>query len=195
MLFSNRTGINQSTCGPWASLYIGQRSSTLCVEIKNIDDLKFDLASIYAESFNGPPWFETWSTQDAIAALLEYTKQNARFIVSLDSDGAPVGLGIGVATNEGEGKQPQWYIAELCTKESARTRGICSDILQGLIPIGARYGCEVATSRTRENNTAMISIFTKSGFKEVGRVKATTGGAASERILFSRPITGGIDQR
>ncbi len=172
---------------PWSNTFIGPRSNTLCIQTFGIQGFLPNLSAIYAQAFQGPPWYESWSQQASTSALLDYVKRGSCFVISLDNEGSPLGLGIAYGLRDADGGK-KWYIAELCTSEAARRRGICSDLLHGLLTIGADAGYDCATSRTRIDNIGMITIFEKAGFTDTGRITAKTGGAESERIWFSRPF-------
>lgn len=184
-MYSKITTDLSSASSPWTNCRQGDRSKTLCVQTTNIKEFESALAALYAEAFQGPPWFEEWSLQNAAATLQDYARRNSVFIISLDDTGTPLGMGIAYAQENARGAK-QWYVAELCTSINARNRGVCSDILQALVQAGAESSCMCATSRTRTDNTPMIKIFERMGFVETHRDQAETGGKLSERVWFSR---------
>ena len=183
----------------WERAYDGERSSTICVQTRSIDLFIDRLATIYAEAFNGAPWYEKWTVDEARAELRSLVERGSVFIISLDTEtGDPVGYGIGLPMSDpvssasfrergllnDEDLAASFYVAELCTAAAARNRGICSDVLDGLLQAGREAGFERAITRTRTDNDGMIRIFARNGFKHLVQYSTTTGGVASERIVF-----------
>jgi ribosomal protein S18 acetylase RimI-like enzyme len=191
--------------GPWEKMYMGDRSKTLCIQARNVDTFLDDLAAIYREAFGGAPWFESWSLEASRAEIISCAQRGALFVVSMDSDTAtPLGFGVGLPmTDRASAKSfldrglltpaeapKTYYIAELCTAGTARNRGICSDILGGLVQAAQSSGYTQALTRTRTDNDGMIRIFTRAGFTSVAEYQTTTGGVPSERIVFRSELRG-----
>jgi RimJ/RimL family protein N-acetyltransferase len=183
----------------WERAYEGERSGTICVQTRTIDLFIDRLSVIYAEAFSGAPWYEKWTIDEARAELKSLADRGSVFIVSLDPEtGDPVGCGIGLPLSDRvssasfrergllseEDIAASFYVAELCTAANARNRGVCSDVLAGLLQAGREAGFERAITRTRTDNDGMIRIFARNGFKHLVQYSTATGGVASERIVF-----------
>lgn len=183
----------------WDRAYEGERSSTVCVQTKSIDLFIDRLAAIYAEAFNGAPWYEKWTVDQARAELKSLEERGAVFIISLDAQTAtPLGYGIGLPMSDPESSASfrergllseaeiavSFYVAELCTAASARNRGVCSDVLAGLLQAGRAAGFERAITRTRTDNDGMIRIFARNGLGYLVQYPTSTGGVTSERVVF-----------
>lgn len=183
----------------WERAYEGERSGTICVQTRSIDLFIDQLALIYAEAFSGAPWYEKWTVEAARAELRSLGSRGAVFIVSLDPEtGSPLGYGIGLPMSDPvrsasfrergllteEDIAASFYVAELCTSGNARNRGVCSDVLPGLLQAGREAGFERAITRTRTDNEGMIRIFARNGLRALVEYSTTTGGVTSGRIVF-----------
>jgi RimJ/RimL family protein N-acetyltransferase len=187
---------------PWKSTFIDSRTGIVFIEPRDPMEEIPALASIYAESFNGAPWFEQWSFDAAQTELRECSAKGADFIVGLDTAGSPIGFGVGYSINIYSGKdllcdlglinrnnsERIYYIAELCTAQEARGQGVCSQVVRGLIGSARGQGYEEIITRTRSDNENMIRIFQRVGFAELGRYVTETGGVSSERVVLKFTI-------
>jgi ribosomal protein S18 acetylase RimI-like enzyme len=183
---------------PWKNTFFDPKSGFLFIEPRNLEDEMVALANIYADSFNGPPWFEEWSLDSAVSELRQSVDKGADFIVGLDREASPVGFGVGYAITKYSGRdflldlgfvnsnniKGTYYIAELCTAPKARGLGICSQVVRGLIESAQGQGYNEVLTRTRADNENMLRIFKRAGFSEVGRYEAETGGICSERVVL-----------
>jgi RimJ/RimL family protein N-acetyltransferase len=191
----NQVGIDRQ----WQRAYMGERSNTLCIQTRNVELFIDQLAVIYAQAFSGDPWFEDWTPDSARAELQSCVERGAVFVISLDPETSrALGCGVGLPMTDPVSSQSfrergllrdtesstTYYVAELCTAADMRNKGICSDVLAGLLQAGRDAGCERVLTRTRPDNKGMIRVFEKSGFSSLARYLATTGGVTSEREVF-----------
>jgi ribosomal protein S18 acetylase RimI-like enzyme len=157
-----------------------------------------EAAEIYATSFSGWPWFEKWTSDDAVNELRAYQrKENAGMFV-VEEKGKVVGIGIGFPVNDLEahgmpylkGKVPSqaYYLADLAVPPEHRRKGYASLLVKAREAHAASLGCPVVFGRTRVDNTPKINQFKKDGYAEVHRAKAVTGGIESERAYYMKRL-------
>jgi ribosomal protein S18 acetylase RimI-like enzyme len=165
---------------------------------KKIDLPLQQMVAIYVEAFSSEPWFEKWQDEAALEVLLAYADKAANFAANMGPDGSLQGFGIGlgiekcsIANELAEmgflepAKFPGvYYVAELCTKATARGQGVCTKVLAGLIESARQQGYQEIITRTRVDNDKMLRIFKKLGFVALSSYFTETGGVASERIIL-----------
>lgn len=158
-----------------------------------------DMARIYANAFSGAPWFEDWSPESAKAVLLEYIDKGADLVVVLaksqDDQDVVAGVGIGMPLSKYEGQaellaqganENAYYIADLAVDNAFRRMGVCSLMLSSLEQLAIKASASAIVSRTAIFNEAMLMLFRKSAFAQIGSYEAKTGGVTSERIVFEK---------
>lgn len=161
-----------------------------------------EAATIFAESFRAPPWNEQWSIESASAALTADEKSGAIFVGAFSTSGALIGLGVGIALSASEcgrdlvqsGKLNAacatqcFYNMDLCVTPEWRKRGVGEELVRLRLELARTGGFKYVLTRTRFDNDSMLRLIARSGFREVARQNAVTGGIPSERIVFMKEI-------
>ncbi len=202
-LSANQSCPNQSFPNqPWSYLYFVKETGCSFISPKDPGSEIAELAPIYAESFNGAPWFEVWTVESTSLTLRKYLNTKGDFVIGYSKSAVPLGFGIGIQINNYDGCQElidrglvstskvpgTYYVAELCTKGEARGQGICTNVLKGLIVAAKDQGFSEILTRTRVDNENMIRIFKRNGFEELGRYPVETGGVESDRVVLKLNI-------
>ncbi len=81
-----------------------------------------------------------------------------------------------------------YYIRELGTDSRFRKQGMCTRAIDELC-LHASAAHRTVSVRTREDNVALTSILDKKSFTFIGGCSAETGGAASNRVVYTKALS------
>lgn len=104
-------------------------------------------AALYVDTFNGPPWNESWTAGDAAQRLGDFiTTPRAHGVCCLGGDGELLGFAVGHL--ERSGAEDHFLLQEMCVGADARRQGIGSRLLEALEGrLGARRQWYLLTAR------------------------------------------------
>ena len=113
------------------------------------------IAALEKECFSSP-----WSEN----AILESYNADTVFYVFEENKNILGYAGIQVALDEG-------YVTNIAVTKQARGRGIGKALVDSLISFGKNKNLAFISLEVRESNIPAISLYTKSGFKDMGKRK------------------------
>ena len=113
------------------------------------------IAALEKECFSSP-----WSEN----AILESYNADTVFYVFEENKNILGYAGIQVALDEG-------YVTNIAVTKQARGRGIGKALVDSLINFGKNKNLAFISLEVRESNIPAISLYTKSGFKDMGKRK------------------------
>lgn len=122
--------------------------------------------SLYVDTFNAPPWNESWGADDAAQRLGDFlATPRANGVCSLNSDGAVVGFALGHL--ERSGGEDHFLLKEMCVRTSMQRQGHGTRLLEALAK-------ELAHVRHWYLLTARDSdasaFYERNGFRPAGRM-------------------------
>lgn len=117
-----------------------------------LDDIE-KVADIEASNFSLP-----WSQKSFADALLN---ENTLYVVAVEDDQIIGYAGAWCVFGEAE-------ITNVCVDESARKRGVGTEIMKYLIEMGRERECDVFFLEVRESNEKAIGLYEKLGFIRIG---------------------------
>jgi len=121
---------------------------------------------LYVETFNAPPWNETWTAEDANRRLSDFLDTPRSHGVCLtDADGTLLGFALGHL--ERSGADDHVLLQEMCVRASRQRQGSGTLILKALATRldGVRHWY-LLTARDSEAS----GFYEKSGFRPAGRI-------------------------
>lgn len=123
-------------------------------------------ASLYVETFNAPPWNESWRTEDATLRLGDFLGTPRAHGVRLsDSDDRLVGFALGHL--ERSGAEDHFLLKEMCVRTSEQRRGHGTELLEALADrLGGVRNWYLLTAR----NSDASAFYEKNGFRPAGRM-------------------------
>ena len=127
------------------------------------------IALLEKECFSSP-----WSED----SILSSSKGDTVFFVA-EEDELLGYAGIQVVLSEG-------YITNIAVTASARGKGIGTGLVNALIDFGKEKGLEFISLEVRESNASAISLYTKSGFQNVGKRKNFYTHPTEDAIIMTK---------
>lgn len=158
------------------------------------------MARIYMEAFNGPPWNENWTLEMAKEELLACLRKKHDFFLSYEEGsnklaGFAIGWRFGRSQSETEaefmklGVSPgAYYLSELVTDQAFRRRGVATGIFEFLERTLQEDFVPQLSLRTRVDNSALLGILHRRSYHNHGSYAATTGGVESTRVVLSKTL-------
>ena len=129
-------------------------------------DSLFACASLYVETFNGPPWNEAWTINDATRRLSDLLgTPQAHGITLSDSDGHLIGFALG-HTERSVGED-HFLLKEMCVLTREQRHGYGSTLLAALaeqLPDVQKWYLLTARESTAS------AFYEKNGFRPAGRM-------------------------
>lgn len=123
-----------------------------------------EAATLYAETFNRPPWSDGWTEGAALERLSRYVDHPDALGVVAVRDGRVCGFALGMVERWVEGEH--FHLKEMCTDPSAQRTGIGGRVLEELVRILRRRGVEAIYLQTMPGSAA-AAFYEKHGFRAV----------------------------
>ncbi|WP_110239010.1 GNAT family N-acetyltransferase [Nocardioides gilvus] len=122
--------------------------------------------ALYVDTFNRPPWNESWSVEDAAQRLGDFlATPRAHGVCSWDSDGTLVGFAVGHL--ERSGAEDHFLLKEMCVDTGAQRRGHGTRLLEALAEqLGAVQHWYLLTARDSDAS----AFYERNGFRPAGRM-------------------------
>jgi aminoglycoside 6'-N-acetyltransferase I len=123
-------------------------------------------ASLYVETFNAPPWNESWRAEDATQRLGDFLATPRALGISLsDSDDRMIGFVLGHL--ERSGTEDHFLLKEMCVRTSDQRQGHGTTLLDALSDRlrGVRHWYLLTA---RDSNAS--AFYEKNGFRPAGRM-------------------------
>ena len=154
------------------------------------------LAQVYAACFNGAPWFEEW-TEEQARRVLEEAQRSSDVFVATEGSGNAIALGVGLPlasykdaaalVERGVPETAYWY-ADWATHPQHQARGYGTKVLRCAVQHAQQLGFHCVSTRTRVDNVQAIRIFERCGFSRLCEYEAETGGKLSRRVVLVTSI-------
>lgn len=130
------------------------------------DELLAECVDLYVETFNAPPWDESWSTADARQRLGDFlaTPRSTGVCVTHPEDDV---IGFAVGHRERSSDGDHFLLQEMCVRPGIQRRGHGTELLRGLgelLPDVTLWYLLTAQSSDAAN------FYQKIGFKPAGRM-------------------------
>jgi len=122
--------------------------------------------SLYVETFNAPPWNESWRVQDATQRLGDFlSTPRAQGVCLTDADGRLVGFALGHL--ERSGGEDHFLLKEMCVRTSQQKQGHGTLLLGALADrlSGVRHWYLLTA---RDSHAA--AFYGRNGFRPAGRM-------------------------
>lgn len=123
-------------------------------------------AALYTETFNAPPWNESWRPGDAAQRLTDFlATPRAHGVLSTDPRGELLGFALGHL--ERSGSEDHFLLQELCVHRDQHRRGHGTALLEALaarLP-GVRNWYLLTA---RDGDAA--AFYERNGFRQAGRM-------------------------
>lgn len=123
-------------------------------------------SSLYAETFNAPPWNEDWRVADAAQRLRDIlATPRAHGVCASTADGAMTGFAVG--RRERYGSEDHFLLQEMCVDAALQRQGQGTALLEALrghLPDVRRW--YLLTAR----DSAASTFYERNGFRPAGRV-------------------------
>jgi aminoglycoside 6'-N-acetyltransferase I len=123
-------------------------------------------ASLYVETFNAPPWSESWRLEDATQRLGDFLATPRAVGVALsDSDDRMIGFALGHL--ERSGAEDHFLLKEMCVRTSEQRQGYGTTLLEALSDrLRDVHHWYLMTAR----NSDASAFYEKNGFRPAGRM-------------------------
>lgn len=123
-------------------------------------------ASLYADTFNAPPWNESWSVRDAAQRLEDAFATPRSFGVCTSSPDGDV-LGFALGHLERSGADDHFLLQELCVRTSVQRQGYGTELLEALADrLDQALNWYLLTARDSD----AAAFYEKNGFRPAGRM-------------------------
>lgn len=122
--------------------------------------------SLYVDTFNAPPWNESWTAADAAQRLGDFfATPRAYGVCSRDSSGEVVGFALGHL--ERSGADDHFLLKEMCVRTSAQRQGHGTRLLETLADqLGYVQHWYLLTARDSDAS----AFYQRNGFRPAGRM-------------------------
>lgn len=122
--------------------------------------------SLYVETFNAPPWNESWNVQDAAQRLGDFfATPRAHGVCSLNSHGDVLGFALGHL--ERSGVDDHFLLQEMCVRTSMQGKGHGTRLLEALADhLGQVRHWYLLTARDSDAS----AFYERIGFRPAGRM-------------------------
>lgn len=122
--------------------------------------------SLYVETFNAPPWNESWRTDDAAQRLGDFFSIPRAVGVCL-TDADDVVLGFAVGHLERSGAEDHFLLKEMCVRGPEQRQGHGTRLLQALAErLGEVRHWYLLTARDSDAS----AFYQRNGFRPAGRM-------------------------
>lgn len=121
---------------------------------------------LYVDTFNGPPWNETWTSVDAAQRLGDFLSTPRSYgVCSWDSGGTLLGFALGHL--ERSGADDHFLLKEMCVRTSRQREGHGTRLLEALSErLGDVRHWYLLTARDSDAS----SFYQGNGFRPAGRM-------------------------
>lgn len=123
-----------------------------------------DVARLYAETFNRPPWSDGWTEEAALERLSRYLDHPDVLGVVAVRDGRVCGFALGMVERWVDGEH--FHLKEMCTDPSAQRMGVGGGVLEELMRVLRERGVEAIYLQTMPGSAA-AAFYEKHGFHAV----------------------------
>ena len=122
--------------------------------------------ALYVETFNAPPWNESWNAEDAAQRLGDFlATPRAHGVCSRDSDGELLGFAVGHL--ERSGADDHFLLKEMCVRTSMQRKGHGTRLLDALAEhLGDVRHWYLLTARDSDAS----AFYERNGFRPAGRM-------------------------
>ncbi len=122
--------------------------------------------SLYVDTFNAPPWDESWNADDAAQRLGDFlATPRAYGVCSLNSDGEVLGFALGHL--ERSGVDDHFLLKEMCVRASMQRKGHGTRLLEALTDhLGHVRHWYLLTARDSDAS----AFYAMNGFRPAGRM-------------------------
>ena len=122
--------------------------------------------SLYVDTFNAPPWNESWKADDAAQRLGDFlATPRVHGVCSWDSNGELLGFAVGHL--ERSGVDDHFLLKEMCVRTSTQRQGYGTRLLEALVDhLGQVRHWYLLTAR----DSAASAFYEKNGFRPAGRM-------------------------
>lgn len=122
--------------------------------------------SLYVDTFNAPPWNESWTADDAAQRLGDFlATPRAYGVCSLNADGEVLGFAIGHL--ERSGAEDHFLLKEMCVRTSMQRKGHGTRLLEALADhLGHVRHWYLLTARDSDAS----AFYERNGFRPAGRM-------------------------
>lgn len=124
-------------------------------------------SSLYEETFNAPPWSESWRGEDATQRLLDILETPRAYgVCASTSDGDLVGFALGHL--ERYGPEDHFLLQEMCVRPARQRQGLGTALLEALrrrLPDVRQW--YLLTTR----DSVASKFYERNGFRPAGRVR------------------------
>ena len=148
---------------PAASASLGWHAQPV-IRTLSSDDLAA-CVSLYVETFNGPPWNESWQVVDATQRLSDFlATPRAQGVCLTDSSERLVAFALGHL--ERSGSEDHFLLKEMCVRTAQQGQGHGTLLLEALADrLEARHWYLLTA---RQSNAS--AFYEKNGFRPAGRM-------------------------
>jgi len=138
----------------------------LCVITTLTSDALAACASLYVDTFNAPPWDESWNADDAAQRLGDFlATPRAYGVCSLNSDGEMLGFALGHL--ERSGVDDHFLLKEMFVRKSLQRKGHGTRLLEALTDhLGHVRHWYLLTARDSDAS----AFYERNGFRPAGRM-------------------------
>lgn len=122
--------------------------------------------SLYVETFNAPPWNESWRAEDAAQRIGDFliTPRAVGLCLLHAEDGL---LGFALGHLERSGAEDHFLLKEMCVRTSEQRKGYGTQLLQALAErLGEVHHWYLLTAR----NGSAAAFYEANGFRPAGRM-------------------------
>ncbi len=142
----------------------------ICHASRVITDLTSDAldacVSLYVETFNAPPWNESWQVEDATQRLSDFlATPRAHGVCLADSDERLLGFALGHL--ERSGADDHFLLKEMCVRNSQQRQGHGTRLLDALTERVA-YARHWYLLTARDSDAS--AFYERNGFRPAGRM-------------------------
>lgn len=122
--------------------------------------------SLYVDTFNSPPWNESWNADDAARRLGDFlATPRAYGVCSLNTDGEVLGFALGHL--ERSGVDDHFLLKEMCVRTSMQRMGHGTRLLEALADqLGEVRHWYLLTARDSDAS----AFYERNGFRPAGRL-------------------------
>lgn len=122
--------------------------------------------SLYVETFNAPPWSESWRAEDAAQRLGDFIATPRAHGVCLTTPNARL-LGFAVGHLERSGAEDHFLLKEMCVRGGEQRKGHGTRLLEALAErLGEVRHWYLLTARDSD----AAAFYERNGFRPVGRM-------------------------
>jgi ribosomal-protein-alanine N-acetyltransferase len=86
----------------------------------------------------------------------------------------------------GRGLGPEWELENIVVASSARRRGLGTRLVHELLDLARNRGAQAVFLEVRESNQAARTLYSKSGFSEIGRRRSYYRNPDEDALLYKK---------